>query len=298
MVLLLLLLSLPAFAEKPVIEAVSPTELRAGGADFILRVRGRGFGPMSVARWNGAERVTAVLAPDLLSAMIPASDLAQAGKARLSVRDPERGLSKTFEVSVLPGSGGASGASRAPNPVPEVTAFSPSHAKAGAAGLTLTVRGQGFTPFSVVRLRGAPRPTRYLGPTTLVAKLHAGDLAKAGQAAVSVRNPFPGGGLSAPRLFAVGAAPGSGIERPRVYPNPWREGQHDGDNIAFENLALRSMIKIFTVSGSFIKTIAAGEGSGEWDLTDSAGRVVNPGAYVYLITDGKKTVEGKLKITR
>jgi hypothetical protein len=282
---------------RPVIEEVSPAEARAGGSDFIVRVRGRNFSPQTVVRWNGADRVTAEIAPDLLTAMILAGDVAKPGEAHVSVFEPAGGASNPFIVRVKTGLG--SGAFARPrNPLPVVLAFAPASADVGGKSLRLTVRGLGFTPLSVVRYRGAPRHTRYVSSTTLAAELLAEDLSAAGNAAVTVRNPLPGGGISMPMLLPVEASSDSGLDRPRIYPNPWRADVHQGLQVSFDNLATRSMIKIFTVSGALIKTISAQEGAGEWDLTDRAGMPVSGGAYVYLITDGKRTVEGKLKVSR
>jgi hypothetical protein len=287
----------PRNPNKPVIEGLTPKDARAGGGDFILRVRGANFSGQSVVRWNGADRVTAEIAPDLLTAMILASDVSRVGQARVSVFDPVAGLSDPAPIEVRPG-GGTAAARRAPNPVPSVLAFQPEAAQAGARSLRLTVRGYGYTPLSVVRFRGAPRRTSFVSSTTLTAELLAEDLRSPGNAAISVRNPLPGGGVSRPKLLPVEANAELALDKPRVYPNPWRSDVNEGQRIAFENLAIRSMIKIFTPTGTEVKTIPAGDGAGEWDLTDRAGLPVRGGAYVYLITDGKKTVEGKLKISR
>lgn len=282
---------------RPVIESVSPKEARAGGPDFILRVRGSRFTGQTVVRWNGADRPTAAIAPDLLTAMIPAADVARAGEAHVSVFEPRGGASRNFVVTIKPGLD--TGASARPrNPLPVVIAFSPSTEEVSRLPRKLTVRGLGFTPMSVVRYRGAPRHTRFVSSTTLSAELLAEDLSAAGNAAITVRNPLPGGGISLPKLLAVEATASSDPDRPRVYPNPWRADVHQGQDVSFENLSTRSMIKIFTVGGSLIKTIAAREGAGEWDLTDHTGLPVGAGAYVYLITDGKRTVEGKLRVSR
>lgn len=287
----------PQNPNKPVIEGLSPKDARAGGGDFILRVRGVNFTGQTVVRWNGADRVTAEIAPDLLTAMILASDVAKVGQARVSVFDPVGGLSDPSPIEVRPG-GGTAAAKRAPNPMPSVLAFQPAAAQAGAKGLRLSVRGYGFTPLSVVRFRGAPRRTQFINATTLTAELLPEDLRVPGNAAISVRNPLPGGGVSLPKLLPVEADAQVSLDKPRIYPNPWRSDVNEGQRIAFENLAIRSMIKIFTPTGTEVKTIPAGDGAGEWDLTDRAGLPVRGGAYVYLITDGKKTVEGKLKISR
>lgn len=292
-------LAAPAAAEqKPDIVGVTPSSLRAGSGDLILRVSGDGFTSSSVLRWNGSERVTAVVAPDLLTAMIPGSDVAQQGEAHLTVFDPSSGTSRIFVVPVRAGPASGSATARRDNPVPVIEGFSPKAVAAGRGALVLKIHGSGFTPLSAVRWRGAPRNTRYVSATTLEARLVAEDLAQAGQGTISVRNPLPGGGVSAPRPFTIEASNKVALDRPRVHPNPWRGDEHEGQDIVFEHLALRSVIKIFTVSGAVVKTIPAADGLGQWDLTNQSGRPVDAGAYVYMITDGKRTIEGKLNVWR
>ena len=54
-----------------------------------------------------------------------------------------------------------------------------------------------------MRWNGADRPTTWISPVELEAAIPASDLASAGQAAVTVFTPPPGGGESAPRAFDV-----------------------------------------------------------------------------------------------
>ena len=89
------------------------------------------------------------------------------------------------------------------SPVPATTSLSPGSAIAGDPGFTLTVNGSGFLYGSIVRWNGADRPTTWISPVELQAAITASDIASAGQAAVTVFTPPPGGGESAPRVFNV-----------------------------------------------------------------------------------------------
>lgn len=100
-------------------------------------------------------------------------------------------------VSVVPG----------PNPVPAATSLSPLGTIAGAAAFTLTVNGSGFATSSVVRWNGADRATTFYSATQLRASIPASDVAAIGTASVTVFSPSPGGGLSSPLPFTIGAAP-------------------------------------------------------------------------------------------
>jgi hypothetical protein len=75
----------------PVLIAVSPTTAAAGGAGFTLTTNGTGFVPGSVVYWNGASRTTTFVSGSQLAAAIPASDIASAGTAQVTVVSPTPG---------------------------------------------------------------------------------------------------------------------------------------------------------------------------------------------------------------
>jgi len=94
-----------------------------------------------------------------------------------------------------------------PPPVPVVTSLSPASAFAGAAGLTLTVNGSGFTAASVVNWNGSPRGTTFVSSSQLRAAIADADVAVVGSAQVSVSTSPPGGGTSGSLTFAIVQAP-------------------------------------------------------------------------------------------
>jgi glucose/arabinose dehydrogenase len=89
------------------------------------------------------------------------------------------------------------------HPAPVVDALAPPSAIARDPGLDLSVSGEGFVPFSVVRVNGSARPTTFVSSRALVARLRAADLARAGTLVITVFTPAPGGGLSAGRALAI-----------------------------------------------------------------------------------------------
>ncbi len=103
------------------------------------------------------------------------------------------------------------GATSAPfdisNAVPVITSLSPSWAVVGGTGFTLTVNGSGFADNSVVRWNGANRTTTNVSATQLTIPVTAGDIAGSGTASVTVFNPAPGGGESAPATFEIKPVP-------------------------------------------------------------------------------------------
>ena len=89
------------------------------------------------------------------------------------------------------------------NPVPTLASVSPTAAVVGDAGLTLTANGTGFVAGSTVSWNGSARTTTYVSASQLTAAIAASDIASAGTAQVTVVNPTPGGGTSAPVTFTI-----------------------------------------------------------------------------------------------
>lgn len=88
----------------PVLTTLSPTSATAGGAAFTLTVNGTGFVTGSVVRWNGVNRTTTVVSATQLTASIPATDIATAGTASVSVFNPTPGggTSSALTLTVNP----------------------------------------------------------------------------------------------------------------------------------------------------------------------------------------------------
>ena len=104
-------------------------------------------------------------------------------------------------------------------------------------------------------------------------------------------------GLSSSGL-SVTQSTSTALSSIRIYPNPWRAARGDGD-IIFDQMPLGSTVKIFTVSGRWVKTLDAPAGKVPWDLTNDAGDKVASGIYFYLITDGQgDKMHGKFTIIR
>ena len=85
-----------------------------------------------------------------------------------------------------------------------------------------------------------------------------------------------------------------------VYPDPWRADQHSGHDLTFGEIPLGSTVKIFTVSGRWVQTIAeSGSGKATWDLKNADGEKVQSGLYLYLVTDPQgDQSRGKFAIIR
>jgi trimeric autotransporter adhesin len=87
--------------------------------------------------------------------------------------------------------------------VPTLSSISPNIAQAGSAGFMLTLSGTGFNPSSTVNLNGTSLTTTYVSSTQLTADVPPSLVANYGWDKVSVTNPAPGGGSSAPVALTI-----------------------------------------------------------------------------------------------
>ena len=159
------------------------------------------------------------------------------------------------------------------NPTPFLSAIGPASRLIGDTAFSLTLNGSNFLSVSEVRWNGAARPTAFVSSTQLTAQISAADLSVASVAEVTVSNPAPGGGVSAPRQFVVmaglpglHAVAGSGQEMiaGRAYPTLLEAVLRNASGQPASDIAVRFQ----------------GEGSGSWvggsgwpPRTDAEGRV-------------------------
>ena len=190
------ILYVPATQCPPTITSLSPSQVIAGGPDFILTVHGTNFAAGSVVQWNNSPRPTTFISRTELTATISAADIAVPGTVNIAVSNPPPGggLSNSLPFLIV---------SPAPNPVPKVTSLNPSLALAGGSGFTLTVTGTNFIPGSVVRWNGLNRPTIFVSSTQIQASISADDIADPGIMNINVFNKSPGGGSSNSLPFRI-----------------------------------------------------------------------------------------------
>ena len=150
-------------------------------------------------------------------------------------------------------------AATAENPVPFLDQpLVPTAVVPGARGFTLTVKGTGFVPGSVVNWNTKPRVTSFVSNSKLTATILAADVANASTAAVTVVNPAPGGGASNVVFFEVT------LSTPSVSLKPSDLGSGTGPlSVAvgdFNGDAKLDMVVIY--SGSNTVNISLGNGDG------------------------------------
>jgi YD repeat-containing protein len=217
--------------------SIAPNSKTAGDPAFTLTVTGTNFIASSVVRWNGADRATTYGSSTQLTATIPATDIATAGTAPVTVFNPAPGgglsSAQTFTIN-------------APNPTPTLNSISPASATAGGAAFTLVVTGTNFLSSSVVRWNGVDRTTTFISATQLQAAIAASDIAAQGTASVTVFNPAPGGGTSNTRTFSISGTPVSGAVT-YVYDRLGRLGavvDHDGNAAIYTYDAVGNLLSI------------------------------------------------------
>lgn len=174
--------------------SLSLTSALVGSPGFNLVVTGTGFVSSSIVRWNGVALVTTVVSATQLTAAVPASDLAAAGTASVTVFSPAPG-------------GGASNALTftitGTNPTPTLGSLSQTSTIAGGPPLTLTITGTNFVTGTVVEWNGTALATALVNGTQLTAVIPAADIANGGTASLTVFNPTPGGGTSSAITFTI-----------------------------------------------------------------------------------------------
>lgn len=177
----------------PILTSLTPASAVWGSGSIRVRVLGSRFVRGAVVRFGGSNRSTTFLSPSELSVVFPYTDFTRAANVAVTVANPAPG-------------GGTSGALTfvVANPFPRLASLTPGQVPTKTPGATVTVRGTGFCPTSVVQWETSPRATTYVSPTEVRVRLTATDLARPGKFRLRVVNPGPGGGISADLPFAVG----------------------------------------------------------------------------------------------
>jgi C1A family cysteine protease len=172
------------------LSALGPSSAGVGGPGFTLTVNGSDFEDGAVVLWDGSARATTFVNAARVTAVISAADIATGRVVQVTVRNPDAGVSSPLEFTIV-------------NLVPTLASLSPGYVSGGGNPFTLNVAGTNFIQGSVVRWNGVARTTVYVGPTELQAAITASDISSSGEAAVTVSNPEPGGGISDHIVFPV-----------------------------------------------------------------------------------------------
>nr|WP_255484113.1 IPT/TIG domain-containing protein [Granulicella sp. 5B5] len=180
----------------PAISSLSPASVQAGSGLTTLTVTGTNFSSNSVVQLDGNALTTTFVSATSLTAQVPASSVANARTASVSVQNPTpfpiASPSVSFPVN---------------SPAPVLTAVTPASLVQGTSATGITLTGTGFIANSTVSWNGTALPTTYVSSTSLRASVPATDLATAGTAQITVGNPAPNAGSSAALALPVVAPP-------------------------------------------------------------------------------------------
>jgi hypothetical protein len=88
----------------PVLDSIDPSSLSEGNQGFQLTVNGQKFSESAVINWNGTPLQTTYVASTVLTAVVPASDLANSGSSSITVTNPlpGGGTSKPIQFAISP----------------------------------------------------------------------------------------------------------------------------------------------------------------------------------------------------
>jgi hypothetical protein len=187
-----------AYNPLPTLTSITPT---SGGASASISVAvvGTNFVPQATVTLSNGSSGTSLAwtwqSATQLTAEIAGNQIPSAGNYALTVTNPAPGggTSNALVFTALP-----------TNPVPYVTTLSPTMAPTGSPDTQITIAGGNFISSSAVLSGGATISSSFLSASQLLAILPAADLVDAGEVAITVQNPLPGGGTSNVTEFVVG----------------------------------------------------------------------------------------------
>ena len=178
----------------PAIATVAPTTLLAGSDATTVALTGTGFVKGSAVQVNGAAHASTYVSATEVDVPFTATELASSG---------------TFSVAVTnaqPGGGISAGASiPVNNPVPAITALSPTNINNGATDTAVTITGTGFLPVTTLQVNGAAHAVSYVNSKQMSAQFLTAELASVATYNLTLTNPAPGGGSSKATPLYVGA---------------------------------------------------------------------------------------------
>src|SRR5450432_1549142 len=101
------------------------------------------------------------------------------------------------------GSSSGSGVVTPPNPVPSISAMSPSIVAVGAPDTVITVTGANFLAAAKVNFNGMSLGTSFVSATRLTATVPSANLSQTANDEITVVSPSPGGGTSGVQMLTV-----------------------------------------------------------------------------------------------
>lgn len=182
----------PNDAPAPKLTSITPSKGPISSTPVVMKVVGSDFSSASVVEVNGTAIATTFVGATELQATMPAALLSATGQLAVKVTTPPPGGGTSAPLTYT-----------VENPAVTTTSLAPMSALIGSPATLLTVTGTGFVTGSKIVFNGTDLPTTLKSPTSLEATIPAAQLTTAGNYAVTVVNPAPGGGTSTPLSFTV-----------------------------------------------------------------------------------------------
>ncbi len=191
----------------PTITSLLPTSANSGDPSFILTVNGSTFLPGAIIDFNNATTgfgnalVTTYVNSTQLTGTVPASAIVLPGPFTVNVLNPlpTNGPSNYVNFTVNVGV----------YPVPTLGPINPASAIAGSLPFIIIVPCQNCASSAVLNFNGVAKSTvvsnSFSSPyfQNVSATISTADISTPGTVQVTVSNPTPGGGASAPQSFTI-----------------------------------------------------------------------------------------------
>ena len=264
-------MSLQINQPTPVLGAISPTSVLAGSGTVTLTLTGTGFLPTATVTANGNALNVTAQSSTSITAILPATAVAQGGTVSLAVTNPG-----TNSESSSPQNLAVVG-------IPSIYSLTPAAASLGGADFTLTVSGTNFQPNSVINWNGNPLPTSVGFQGQLSATVPAVDIVGFATNIVTVSTSY-----SYPTL-GVAVSPGQPLPSYLSLPNnDLVYNSKDGylyasvPSSVTGNLG-NSVVAIDPVSGNVVRQIPVGSNPNQIAISDD-------GTQLFVGLDGSASV--------
>jgi photosystem II stability/assembly factor-like uncharacterized protein len=185
----------------PVLTSISPTSANSGDPAFTLIINGSSFFNGAILNFDnsvnslGSAVATAYFSPTRITAVIPAALIALPGPFTVLVLSPPPNYAPSNSLNFTVNLG--------TYPVPTLTSIYPTTMIAGSLPFTIFASGSSFAPGAVINFNGVAKATTVSSTQNAIATISTADISTAATVQVTVSNPAPGGGPSAPQPFII-----------------------------------------------------------------------------------------------
>ncbi|MGI4828544.1 MAG: beta strand repeat-containing protein, partial [Janthinobacterium lividum] len=248
----------------PTLTSASPASIIAGAGTTVVTLTGAGFTPTTMVYLNNTSQTTTYLSPQSVSFVLSSYYDYSPVTLSLYARNAA-GSSSSISVAVV-------------NPVPVLTAISPSSVIAGSPSFTLTLTGSNFGSSPTVLINGVTHSTYSSTANTLSVSVAATEIASLGNLAITIVSPSPGGGSSAPQQLQVISAGNRvrtlGYSTNDLVTDPVRTMVYASVN-SYSSLSPNSLVSVDPTQGTVVTTATLNGTPDRIAISDD-------GAYLYV----------------